>query len=87
MAVGILAVGRHAERHRADVFLVLGHEQILDLRAASEDDEEQAGGERIERAAVADFFGVEPAADDGDDVVRGHAGRFVHEEDAVKFWS
>ena len=60
---------------RADVFLVLAHEQILDLRAAAEDDEEQAGGERIERAAMADLLRAETAADDGDDVVRGHAAR------------
>ena len=83
-AVSILAAGGDAEGHGAGVFLVFGHEQILDLRPAPEREDEQAGGARIERAAVADLLGVEAAADDGDHVMRGHAGRFIYEEDTVK---
>ena len=32
-------------------------EQILDLCSASDDDDQQTGGQRVERAAMADFFG------------------------------
>jgi hypothetical protein len=78
-----LAVSGDAERHRADVFLVLAHEEVLNLGATPEDDDEQAGGERVERAAVADLLGVERAADYGNHVVRGHAGGFIDQEDAV----
>jgi hypothetical protein len=84
LAVGILAVGRHAEPHSADVFLVLGHEQILDLRAAPDDHDEQPGRERIERAAVPHFLDVEPAPHDRHDIVRSHAGRFVDQEDTIE---
>ena len=84
LAIRILAVGGDAEVHRADVLLVLGHEQILDLCAAAEHDEQKPGGERIERAAMADFLGAEAATDDGDDVVGRHARGFVDEENTVK---
>ena len=69
---------------RADVFLVLAHEQILDLRPAAEGENEQTGGDRVERAAMADLFDLELAPNERDDIVRGHAGGFVDQQDAVR---
>ena len=86
LPIGILAVRHHTEPHRADVFLVLAHQQILNLRAAPEHDDEEPGGERVEGAAMADLLRAERAPHDGDDVVRGHARGFIYEEDAVRLW-
>ena len=44
VAVGVLAVRRFAQAHGAGVFLVLAHDEVLDFRAASHRDDEQAGG-------------------------------------------
>ena len=70
--------------HRADVFLVLAHEQILDFGSASEREQKQTGRNRIERSAMADLFDLQPSPDERDDVVRRHARGFVDEQDAVR---
>ena len=54
-ALSILGVGCHAEHKRSGVFFILAHEQILNLRPASHGEQEQASGNRIERAAVTDL--------------------------------
>ena len=77
-ALPVLGAGGRPERDGADVFLVLAHQQILDLGGAPDDQHEQAGGHRIERAAVADFLGVQRPAGDGHHVVRRHVGRLVN---------
>ena len=56
----------------------------MQFRGAFENDNEQTGGRRIERAAVANFFETEMPANVIHDIVRGEARRFVYEEDAVK---
>ena len=58
-AVGIVAVRGFAEFDRAFINLVVGHQFFGKLGAAAEDDDEQAGGVRIERAAMADFLDAE----------------------------
>ena len=58
-AVGIVAVRGFAELDRAFVNLVVAHQFFGEFRAASEHDDEQAGGVGIERAAVADFLDAE----------------------------
>ena len=80
----ILRIGRGAERERAGVFFVLAHEQILDLGPASEREQKQAGGDRIERAAMADLLDLKPSPNECDDVVRRHARGFIDEQDAVR---
>lgn len=77
-AVGVLGIGDLAEAEGADVFLVFAHEEVLDFGAAADGEEEEAGGEGVEGAAVADFFGFEDAAAESDDVVGGHAWGFVN---------
>src|SRR5690349_7821542 len=55
ITIPILAVGDLAEPHAPDIFLVLSHQKILDLCAASENDQQKSSGKRIERAAMPDF--------------------------------
>ena len=74
LAIGILAVGHLAKPHGAHVFLVLAHQQVLDLRAAADRDEQQTGGQGIERPAVTDLLRAERATRNRHDVMRGHAG-------------
>jgi hypothetical protein len=50
----------------------------------AERDGQHAGGERIERAAMARLLGVERAADTVDDVGAGQAGGFVDDEPAIE---
>ena len=50
----------------------------------AEADGEQAGGQRIEHAGVAGFFGTVEAAGLLEGAVAGEAGGFVEQEDAVE---
>ena len=84
-SVGILRIGDGAELHGGGVFLILGHEQVLDFGRLADDEHEEAGGERVERAAVADFFEMKAVAHVVHDVVGGAAAGFVDEEDSVFF--
>ena len=86
-AVGILAAGGFPELEGSRVFLVLAHQQVLDLGAPADRDEKQPGGQRIERAAMADLLRVEGAPRDRDDVVRCHPGRLVHHQYPVNLVS
>ena len=85
IAFRVLSGSGHAEAEGALVFLFFGHEEVLDAGGFADDEDEEAGGHGVERAAVADFPGVETAACDGDDIVGGHVLTFVDEEDAVDF--
>jgi hypothetical protein len=62
----------------------LAHEILRSLAGRADEDDEQAGGERVKRARVADALGVQDAAQFGDDVVRRPFLRFVDEKDTVK---
>ena len=83
LALLILSAGGGAQMRGAEIFLVLAHEQILNARGIADDENQHARGHRIERAAVPDLFHIQTTPRDGHHVVRGHAGRFVHQEDAV----
>ena len=82
-ALGILRVRGGSERECAGVFLVLAHEEVLNARGIADDEDEHAGGHRVQRAAVADFFGVEAAARHGHHVMRGHFLAFIDQENAI----
>jgi hypothetical protein len=56
----------------------------LDAGGSTDDEHEEAGGDRVERATVANFALMEAAADEVDDVVGGAAGRFIDQEQAVE---
>src|SRR6266404_1457156 len=83
-SLSILCAGCDPEHERAGVFLVLAHEQILNLCAAPECEQEQTGGDGIERAAMADLFHLEFAPNERDHVVRRHRLGLVHEKNAVR---
>ena len=83
-AVGIVAVGGLAELDGAFIDLVVGHHLFGELGAATEHDDEQTGGIGIERAAMADLFDAEPAADHVHHVVRSRAGGLVNQQRTVK---
>lgn len=70
-AIGVLGVGGFAEFERALVFLVFGHEEVLDFGGFTEEEHEEASGERIEGATVADFFEAVIFTHEIDDIVRG----------------
>jgi hypothetical protein len=82
-AFGVLGVGGLPEGDGADVFLVLGHEEVGEAGAVAEHENEHAGGHGVERAAMADLLHVQAAPGDGDDIVRSHVLAFVHQEDAA----
>jgi len=51
----------------------------LNLGAATEGENEQAGCDRIERSAMADLFDLKLSPDQRDYIVRRHPRGFVHE--------
>jgi hypothetical protein len=57
--------------------------EAREARGASDEQQQEAGREGIERARVADAFLAERPARDRDDVVRRNAGGLVDEEQAV----
>ena len=83
-ASGVLGIGGFAEFESSLVLLVFGHEQVLDTGGSSDDEHEEAGGDGVERAAVADFSLMEAAADEIDNIVGGTTGRFIDQEQAVE---
>ena len=83
-AVGIVAVRGFAEFDRAFINLVVAHQFFGQFRAAAQHNDEQAGGVRVQRAAMADFLDLKAAADGVHDIVRGRAGGFVNENGAVE---
>jgi len=83
-ALSILGAGRHAEQQGPGIFLVLAHQQILNFRPASKREQQQAGGDRVEGATMADFLDPELSPDQRHDVVRSHPVCFVDQQDAVR---
>ena len=68
-AIGILAVGHLAQPQGAYVFLVLAHQQVLDLCAPTYGDEQETGGQGIKRPAVTHFLRAERATRNRHDVM------------------
>src|ERR1700761_1193589 len=79
LTVGVAGRGGPPQARGRQVGLRQADEEALQARRLAEQDEQQAGGEGIERARVARFL---PAftADRGGHVVRGLAGRLVDEQ-------
>ena len=86
----VVAGGRGAQHHVGDVLLLLGLQRIDHLGGAADADQQDAGGERIERAGVADLdFPVAEAAqrefDFADHIGRGPAQGLVQYGDITLF--
>ena len=87
-AVGVEAVGSEAEADGAGVLFVglgagLG-EELGEAGVAAEQQGQDAGGHGVEGAEMTDGLFVGGSADERDDVMRGEAGRFVEDEEAVE---
>ena len=86
----VVAWGRGAQHHVGDVLLLLGLQRIDHLGGAADADQQDAGGERIERAGVAHLdFPVAEAAqrefDFADHIGRGPAQGLVQYGDITLF--
>ncbi|MES2550939.1 MAG: hypothetical protein V4630_14780 [Pseudomonadota bacterium] len=80
----ILCARRRTQSEGSRVFLVLAHQQILQLRARADDQDQHAGSHGIQRAAVPDFFRIQATARDRHHIVGGHVRGFIYKENAVK---
>lgn len=81
---GILGVGGFAEFQSAFVLFVLSHQQVLHPGGFADDEHEEAGGDRVEGAAVTNFPLVEAATHKVNNVVGSAAGGFVDQEETVQ---
>jgi len=77
---GVLGIGGFPELEGALVLLVLGHEQILDAGGLADHEHEEAGGDGIERAAVANLALLKASTDKVDNIMGGFAGGLVDEQ-------
>ena len=77
---GILGIGGFAEFQGALVLLVFRHEEVLDPGGFADDEHQEAGGDGVEGAAVADLTLIKATANEVDNVVGSSAGRFVDQE-------
>ena len=82
-SVRILGIRDFAEFHGPDIFLVLAHQEILNLGCAPKGEEQEAGRKRIKRSAVTDFFRAKDAAGDGHHIVGCHSGCLVYRQDTI----
>src|SRR5581483_10847239 len=79
----VIGVALGAEAQKGPVGLARVHEVFDDAGGASQADRQDAGGEGVERAGVADLLLAGAAAHEGDDVERSPAFGLVDVEDAV----
>ena len=84
LAIGIVGVARFAEAQREAVELRAVHHIGHGLGRRTERDRQHAGGERIERAAVAGLLRVERAAHAVDHVGAGQPRWLVDDQPAVE---
>ena len=84
LAVGVVGVAGFAEAEGEAVELGAVHDVGHGLGGGAEGDRQDAGGERVERAAMAGLLGVEGAADAVDHVGAGEARRLVDDQPAVE---
>ena len=81
---GVEGFGCGAEFQRGEVLLGLGHELFGHFRRAADEQEQEAGGEGVEGASVADLGAAgEEALDARHGCGGGEAGGFVEDEEAV----
>ena len=82
-AFGIKGVGGEAEADVAGVVLVRLPEELGEPGVLAEQQRQNSGSHRVERAEVADGFLASSAADDSDYIVRGDAGGFVENKKTI----
>ena len=84
LALEVVGRRRRPEADRRAVRLAVAEVVLDDPRAVAEEDRQHARRERIERPAVPDALRGGQPPDEGDDVVRGRAGRLGDDEDAIE---
>src|SRR5699024_4278156 len=82
----VLGHRRGAEHDPGQVRLAIEAEMPEQFRGPFDAEHENTGSHRIQRACVPDFAGPHDATHPGDDVVRGHPGRFVDDDKAGGRW-
>ena len=81
LALGVAGGRREAQPRDRLVALGQRHQEALHARGAPDEDQQQPGGERVQRARVADLDALaEPPPHLRDDVVRRHPGGLVDEQ-------
>src|SRR4051812_48268961 len=84
LALGVAGGRRPPQPRDGLIGLGLVHEEALRAGGAAQQDEEQAGGERVQRPGVADLDAARQAtADPRDDVVRRRAGGLVDQQHPI----
>ena len=84
LALGVAGGRREAEAGDGLVLLRQPHQEALHARGATDQDQQQAGRERVQRARVPDLRALrQPAPDPRHDVVRRDPRGLVDEEDSV----
>lgn len=86
LAFLVLGGGGGSQRQSPGVFLVLGHEEVLNSRGVAEHENEHSCRHGIKRAAMSDLFLVEASTGHSHDVMRRHVGFFVDEEDSTNLF-
>ena len=82
IAFGVIGGGGPAQPDGGRIGLRCRGDQTEDLGGAFDADHQYAGGHRVQGAGVADLAGAENPATTSDDVVTGHPGGFVDDDDA-----
>lgn len=83
LAVGVIRIGGEAEADHAFVGFLRGGVELRQARETSGDEREHAGGERIQRAEMADGALLQNMAHAVDHVVRGEPGGLIDDDDAI----
>ena len=83
-AVGVVGVARFAELQGEVIQLGAVHDIGHGLGRGAERHRQQAGRQRVQRAAMAGFLRIEQALDAVDHVRAGHPGRLVDDQPPVE---
>src|SRR5882762_1890780 len=84
LAFGVVSVGGEAETEAGGVAFAAAGIELDETCSFAEQQDEHAGGKRIERAKMADLAHASEVADGVDDVMRGFALRLVDDQSAVE---
>ena len=84
LAFGVVSIGGEAEAEAGGVAFAAAGIKLDEAGGAPEEQDEDAGGERVERSEMSDLTKAGEMANGVDDVMRGLAWRLVDDERAVE---
>src|ERR1700693_4276560 len=82
-AIPILGICHFAKLHCSHVLFVFAHQEILDLGASPDNDQEQTCREGVKGPAMANLLGFQTVPDNGYRVVAGHSRPLVDQQNTV----